>query len=1116
MFTHNRALIHKRAKTGSGGVCLFIKKHVMETFNVNILDKTMEDILWVELAHKNSSFCINICVCYLSPEGSSRYVDPNEYFNTLLSQTCLYQNNGSFIICGDLNARCGDEQDFIEGVDEVEMREIMDGRKNSYGDMFLDFLININCVMLNGRCGGINDYTSVSTKGLAVVDYAIVSQDMIHLCNNVHIIRALDLFKQAQLPGVCDPDHNISDHSLVSWTMLIDVHTSTITDNNELPPLHIIKHDVSDIPMDFMCDNESLIQLHNITELCEPTNIPSIDSSYDQFCVIVKNCVNISLPTRHIVINSEQNHGRHRYKPWWTDRLTQLWKVVCQAEKLYCQCDSTNRVERRAQFIDEQRSFDMALRATKRQYWHDEQQILLTTNQTSDFWKKIGTLGINKRDTRHIPWEIVNADGSISSCDAEVLDRWRCDYKQLLNPQGVPSVGGHIPDQLYRDINADELSTNITLDELRYALLQAKRGKALGEDMIPVEVLNNNGCQQYLLQLFNVCFSTGTIPVAWSRGIINPIPKNAKDDPRDPLNYRGITMTSSVYKLFCSILCRRLTTWVEDNGILCDEQNGFRQGRSTIDHLGSLTCVVETRMKKKLSTFTAFIDFSKAYDRIDRNLLWHKLSRIGISGNMSSSLKSLYENVQCTVRINGHKTEWFEVGAGLKQGCILSPLLFNLFINDLVYGMKLLNCGVMCGNISLSVLLYADDIVLISDKEEHLQCMLSYLAEWCNEWGLSINFNKSKVMHFRREGTPKTECNFRCGDSTVDLVDQYKYLGLILTEHLDFQRMAKVVSQSASRALGLLISKDKAAGGMPFECFSKCFECIVQATIDYGSSVWGTNDYSCIDAVQNRACRYFLGLGKYAPNNAVSGDMGWSTSHHKQWICVTRKWLRLLVMDDTLLTKQIFTACSQQANSRCRSWFHRVHKFLIDIDHEYVYRGEIVNVRLTISSIDMKLKSMHETQWRQKLMTNVARHGAQHGGNKLRTYRTFKQDYKTEPYVHIITQKKYRSAYAKFRCGVAPIKIETCRYGLNRVPVADRLCETCNEVEDEFHVIMQCSLYSDIRVEYLTSICAINNDFSELSLHEKFKEIMSNPLYYKTMSKAMYHILNIRRYVMYN
>ena len=123
---------------------------------------------------------------------------------------------------------------------------------------------------------------------------------------------------------------------------------------------------------------------------------------------------------------------------------------------------------------------------------------------------------------------------------------------------------------------------------------------------------------------------------------------------------------------------------------------------------------------------------TKAYDRIDRWLLWHKLSRIGIDGKMLRSLKSLYENVTCTVRGNGVHSEWFDVNTGLKQGCVLSPLFFNAFVNDLILAIKSLYCGIpVFLESSISILLYADDIVLLSESEANMQIMLDYLGKWC-------------------------------------------------------------------------------------------------------------------------------------------------------------------------------------------------------------------------------------------------------------------------------------------------------------------------------------------------------------------------------------------------
>ena len=104
--------------------------------------------------------------------------------------------------------------------------------------------------------------------------------------------------------------------------------------------------------------------------------------------------------------------------------------------------------------------------------------------------------------------------------------------------------------------------------------------------------------------------------------------------------------------------------------------------KSITDHLSSLTNIIKTKIKKKLSTFTAFIDFRKAYDTVNRNVLWKKLCNVGVNGKMFKAIKSLYSCVSSCIRINGLKTDWFDVTTGLRQGCCLSPLLFNIFIND--------------------------------------------------------------------------------------------------------------------------------------------------------------------------------------------------------------------------------------------------------------------------------------------------------------------------------------------------------------------------------------------------------------------------------------------------
>lgn len=124
---------------------------------------------------------------------------------------------------------------------------------------------------------------------------------------------------------------------------------------------------------------------------------------------------------------------------------------------------------------------------------------------------------------------------------------------------------------------------------------------------------------------------------------------------------------------------------------------------------------------------------------------------------------------------------------------------------------------------------------------------------------MCINENKSKIVHFR----PRTVCDFRCGDKNIAIVDRYVYLGLLLDELLNYNVTAKFVSQAASRALGLLIAKYKSLGGMPHHVYKKLYDSMVWPVISYAVAVRCTQRFSCIEAIENRAMRFFMGTGKY-------------------------------------------------------------------------------------------------------------------------------------------------------------------------------------------------------------------------------------------------------------
>lgn len=324
------------------------------------------------------------------------------------------------------------------------------------------------------------------------------------------------------------------------------------------------------------------------------------------------------------------------------------------------------------------------------------------------------------------------------------------------------------------------------------------------------------------------------------------------------------------------------------------------------DHLSTLTNIIETRKLKGKSTFTAFIDFKKAYDSINRTLLFTKLNKMGLCGNMFQALLSIYKDVRCCVRLNGLITEWFSVDCGLKQGCNLSPILFNFFINDLESRISALDLGIDIDGEKISILLYADDVVLICENEEDLQTILDTLHIWCKDNELNVNQEKSKVIHFRPNSVRKTVSGFHIGEKAIEVETQYVYLGLLLTEYMDYNIMAKNVSKAASRALGLVISRYKALGGLPFNSFTKLYDSLVYSTISYGAAIWGDRSFSCISAVQNRAARFFMGVGRYTPNTAVMGDIGWTNTESRQWESVIYHWHRLRSMEQSRLNFKVF------------------------------------------------------------------------------------------------------------------------------------------------------------------------------------------------------------------
>ena len=702
--------------------------------------------------------------------------------------------------------------------------------------------------------------------------------------------------------------------------------------------------------------------------------------------------------------------------------------------------------------------------------------------------------------------EVYNENNEIIYDHAVVLDKWRKEFEGLYNPQGGnvnENFLKYIKDEnlMFENVMLDPLfdSSNVlnsdfTFEEVEQATFKSKNKKAVGIDKLPNEILKNHHIIVVMKELFQLCFDTSKIPSEWLKAIILPIPKNSENDPRIPLNYRGLSLLSCVSKIFTSLLNNRITKFLNVNEILVDEQNGFRKSRSCTDHVFALHAITQLRQNENKSTFVTFIDFSKAFDCVNRDMLFNKLLTYGIDGKMYFIIKSLYRNTDACVKVNSLFTEWFRTLFGVRQGDSLSPTLFSIFINDLAQGLKELGVGVHIDNSTIPVLLYADDVAIISENEHDMQLMLNYIEDWCKTWGMKINMAKSKMMHIRKKGTACSPFKFKLGPNYVEYTQKYKYLGVILDEFLDFSGHTDAMTSSGLRALGTLISKYKKMNGMGYETYTKCYNTCVCPVIDYGSEVWGYIKCPKIDTVQNKALRVYLGVHRYAANGAINGDMAWVPSESRRKINMIRYWNRMVQMDNNRLTKKVFLYEVLKKGK----WAKYLEKIFDELGETNAFVDQSV---LVVNDCGNVIAEHHERNWAKLVQQKP----------KLRLHASVKPSYQVEQYVLFNLEKHQRSVLAQLRCGILPLEVELGRF--KNVKLEERLCKLCqlNKVEDELHFLFHCPAYEHERDTFYNSLHIVN--FMDIS--DKTKICILFEKYIRNFAKFVCTLLDTRQTKLY-
>ena len=643
-------------------------------------------------------------------------------------------------------------------------------------------------------------------------------------------------------------------------------------------------------------------------------------------------------------------------------------------------------------------------------------------------------------------------------------------------------------EQILPDLSWEICNGSITTEEILHCINKLKLKKASGTDGIPGEFvkLARDKLTGPLQGIFNFLFNKGEWPEIWAEGIINPIHKKGSQNVED--NYRKVTVMPALGRVFESILNSRLTY---RNVVLdLDDklQFGFKQDARTSDNIFILNSLIQRQNLKKKPLYVCFVDFTKAFDYINRSALYYKLIMRGIHGKLLNIIINMYDKAKCKVKWKGLVGEDIDSEFGVLQGGILSPKLFTEFLTDLHNYLRE-ECGVLMSNMIISYILFADDLILCSETPEGLQKLIDRLFKYCSKWHLILSLAKTKVMVFNSKKI--IQLRFIFNNQEIEVVKEYKYVGTIFSSNTQdaFRKNSPHLIEKARKAVfGLNYHIKNSVGHLPPDLAIKMFDKQIRPILDYASEVcyMGKQNYD-FEKVHLGYLKFLLKVKPSSCSSAIYAECGRFPLFLKQRIQALKYWKRLIESDTTTAIRNAYNSTYESFKLGQENWCTYIKEILCETDMIEAWDEQCIsNTQIKIISNKLHENSVMET------LNNIF---DSEKFPKLRTYKKFKTDFRLETYLITLENRHHQVALTKFRISSHNLRIETGRYENNpKLKPHERFCIFCdmNAVENEIHFLLECPLYVEERYPLL-QVCQIEiEQLSELGQEETFIEIMKS------------------------
>lgn len=1034
----------------SGGVLVFVKKSFSEF--VERVEVSYDHTIVLKL-NKNL-FCLDkdvflICT-YVHPYDSKYWQFTNKGYGMEVLEQCLidlFERMSDFylIICGDFNARTGNyNTKFInlqnvvleeeEGDDSEErkwQRKSDDEEMNAFGKHFLDLCAMSDCVIINGLCTFDFDknLTYIGPNGGSLVDYFVLSRD---LCTN-------DFISTFNVESLIESPH--FPLKMILYTKHNRSQDASKHQENKVEWIRKLIWDEKKEEEFIFTFNSSVNQ-----DTCQKA-LEKIDENVEEALELYTSSLRAASAC---MIKRVKVGGAARHTKWFDEQCVAAKQTARRALHRFRRSKLT---QDRSSYVEARKIYKALINKKKAMFKSNRAEYLasLETNPKL-FWREVKQISGNKKQ---------------GICDDISEAEWHDHFKKLFNENTVIEKDLAFEEQITVAPTNDnelcfDLNKPISAVEVREAINKLKARKACGIDTILAEMLKLSGETTviFFTKLFNRIFDYGTYPSDWAKAIIVPIFK--KGDFKLTDNYRGVSLLSLMSKCFTSVLNKRLVMWVEKHKILTESQAGFRKDYSTADHIFTLNAIVERSLsKRKGKLYACFVDLRKAFDSIQHQPLFEiLLKRNNIDGKFMKSIISIYKTVSSCIRIKDKLTEFFECPVGLRQGCILSPELFLLFVNEVAVDIN--NNGMhgiqLMPNLSdLFLLLFADDVVLLSSTPRGLQNQLNVLNDACKRLYLKINLEKTKVIVFRKGGFLGAAEKWHIDGNNLEIVNEYNYLGFLFTTKMSINKGVEALAQKGRKACFECVKNISKLREITRKSYFKIFDTQIQPILLYASEMWGLNRLENIERIHTLACKRYLNVPMGVYNKFIYGETGRYPLYINSAVRCIRYWLKLLKLDVNRIPKQAYVMLINLDEKGKDCWVTKLKNTLFSLGFGYVWIQQSVGCENGFVKIfKQRIKDTHIQEWDSSVKEK----------EKYQNYRTFKHLFRTENYLDFIHIKSFRDCLIKLRLGVLPLKASSFRLDVN--VFGNKMCAVCDEMETENHFISNCPLYNDIRAQYLT------------------------------------------------